>query len=112
MYTQGETFYFEINDEDFELHVLENVTMGENEYLITEDFDGKVRVFKYDEQEEDLEFIEDKREAQEIIEFWKDEYLISSDISDFDDDEYYDREDRDVDHNFYDYDDNYDDNDY
>ncbi|MGL6120611.1 MAG: hypothetical protein ACRC0V_08915, partial [Fusobacteriaceae bacterium] len=84
MYTQGETFYFEVNEEDFELHVLENVTMGENEYLITEDFDGKIRVFKYDEQEEDIEFIEDKREAQEIIEFWKDEYLISSDISDFD----------------------------
>lgn len=114
MYTQGETFYFDIDEEEYELHVLENVILGENEYLITEDFDGKIHVFLYDDKEEEIEYVEDKREASEIIEYWKDEYLISSDIGDFEDDEYYDREDRDLDDDYYDDDDydGYDDDDY
>lgn len=94
MYTYGETFYYEIDDEDLELHVLENVILGDEEYLITEDYEGKIHVFYYDEDEEDIELVTDKRDAQEVIEYWKDEYLVGADIGDFDDDEYYDREDK------------------
>ncbi len=116
MYTQGETFYYDINDEEYQLHVLENVTIGEQEYFITEDFNGKIHVFKYDEEEDDIELILDKRDAQDVIEYWKDEYLVENDdgdISDFEDDEYYDREDRKIDRDYYDdYDDNYDRDDY
>ncbi len=54
MYSQGETFYYDIDDEEYELHVLENVIMGDKEYIIAEDFDGDVHVFLYDEDEEEL----------------------------------------------------------
>ena len=54
MYSQGETFYHDIDDEEYELHVIENVVMGDKEYIIAEDFDGQIHVFLYDEEEEDI----------------------------------------------------------
>lgn len=101
MYTQGETFYYEINDEEYELEVLENVIIGDTEYLVTEDFDGKLYVFSYDEDEEEVVYVSNKRHANEVIEYWKDEYLISADIGDYDDDEYYDRSDIDIEEKYY-----------
>lgn len=92
MYSQGETFYHDIDDEEYELHVLENVIMGDKEYIIAEDFDGEIHVFYYDEDEEEIYLMEDS-DASEVIEYWKEEYLLGEDISDFEEDEYYDRED-------------------
>ena len=92
MYSQGETFYHDIDDEEYELHVIENVVMGDKEYIIAEDFDGQIRVFLYDEEEEDLYLVEDS-DAMEIIEYWREEYLSGDDIGDYEEDEYYDRED-------------------
>ena len=90
MYSQGETFYYDIDDEEYELHVLENVIMGDKEYIIAEDFDGDVHVFLYDEDEEELEILDD---ASVVIDYWKEEYLLGEDIGDYEEDEYYDRED-------------------
>ena len=92
MYSQGETFYHDIDDEEYELHVIENVVMGDKEYIIAEDFDGQIRVFLYDEEEEDIYLVEDS-DAMEIIEYWREEYLSGDDIGDYEEDEYYDRED-------------------
>lgn len=92
MYSQGETFYYDIDDEEYELHVLENVIMGDKEYIIAEDFDGDVHVFLYDEDEEELEILDDG-DASEVIDYWKEEYLLGEDIGDYEEDEYYDRED-------------------
>ena len=92
MYSQGETFYYDIDDEEYELHVLENVIMGDKEYIIAEDFDGDVHVFLYDEDEEELEILDDG-DASEVIDCWKEEYLLGVDIGDYEEDEYYDRED-------------------
>lgn len=93
MYSQGESFYYTIDDEEFELTVLENLIIRDKEYLITEDFDGNNHVFLYDEDEDELEHIDDSSEANSILDYWKDEYLNSENIGDWDDDEYYDRED-------------------
>lgn len=93
MYSQGETFYFDIDDEEFELHVLENITLGDKDYIIAEDFDGGKHVFLYDEEEDDVRMVEDKSETIEIIDHWVNEYLGDEDIGDWDDDGYYDRED-------------------
>ncbi|MGL5124021.1 MAG: hypothetical protein ACRC6K_07695 [Fusobacteriaceae bacterium] len=116
MCTQGETFYYDINDEEYQLHVLKSITIEEEEYFITEDFNRKIYVFKYDEEEDDIELVIDKREAQDVIEYWKDEYSIENeddDLSDYEDDEYYDREDKKIDCNYYgEYDDNYDKDEY
>ena len=92
MYSQGETFYHDIDDEEYELHVVENVVMGDKEYIIAEDFDGQIHVFLYDEEEEDIYLMEDS-DAMEVIEYWREEYLSGDDIGDYEEDEYYDRED-------------------
>ena len=92
MYSQGETFYYDIDDEEFELSVVENITMKDKEYIIAEDYDGDVHVFLYDEDEEELEILDDG-DASEVIDYWKEEYLLGEDIGDYEEDEYYDRED-------------------
>ena len=74
MYSQGETFYHDIDDEEYELHVIENVVMGDKEYIIAEDFDGQIHVFLYNEDEEDIYLMEDS-DAMEVIEYWREEYL-------------------------------------
>lgn len=106
MYSQGETFYYEIDDEEYELHVLENFIMRDKEYIISEDYDGMKQVFLYDEESDELIIIDDRSEASEIIDFWKEEYVGTDDIGDWDDDEYYDREDDEYDNDEY-YDDEY-----
>ena len=96
MYAVGETFYHEIFEEEYELHVIGEVMSGGKEYIIAEDFDGEKHTFVYDENEEELTHIEDEDEAEEVIEFWEVEYNGSgtADIGDWEDDEYYDREDK------------------
>ena len=75
MYSQGETFYHNIDDEEFELTVLENLIIRDKEYLITEDFDGTNYIFLYDEDEDDLIFVDDTAEINTVLDFWKEEYL-------------------------------------
>lgn len=53
-----------------------------------------MHVFIYDEDEDDIFLVEDEDEAAQLIQDWKDEYLDGEDIGDYEDDEYYDREDR------------------
>src|SRR3712207_9205635 len=89
MYSQGETFYYDIEDEEYELSVLSTFLVGEQEYLITEDFDGTLHVFIYDEDEDDVFLVEDEEEAAQLIQDWKEEYLDGEDIGDYEDDEYY-----------------------
>ncbi|MGL4509023.1 hypothetical protein, partial [Cetobacterium sp.] len=67
-----------------------------------EDFDGTNYIFLYDEDEDDLIFVDDAAEINTVLDFWKEEYLGADNIGDWDDDEYYDREDS------YDQDDYYD----
>lgn len=94
MYSQGETFYYDIEDEEYELSVLSSFLLGEQEYLVTEDFDGTLYVFIYDEEEDEVFLVEDEDEAEQMIQYWKEEYLDGEDIGDYEEDEYYDREDR------------------
>ncbi len=93
MYAVGETFYYEISDEEYELHVIGDIILGGKEYIIAEDFEGNKWAFLFDENEEDIILMEDD-EAFEIKEHWEEEYLgSSSDIGDWDEDSYYERED-------------------
>lgn len=93
MYLQGETFYHIIDDEKLEFTVLENIMLKDEEYLITEDITGVKAVFFYDENEDEIVYIDDPMTSNKILDYWKDEYLCSSNIGDWDDDEYYERED-------------------
>lgn len=93
MYAVGETFYYEIQDEEYELNVIGDIILVGTEYLVTEDFEGDKWVFLFDEDEEELVLI-DEDEALDIISYWEKEYFGGgSDIGDWDEDGYYDRED-------------------
>lgn len=91
MYSQGETFEYEIEGEFLELEVVENLSKRGNEYLITEDLNGVYHVFYYDEDLDEIVLL-DEDEGEEIVEYWEEEYLSGENISDFEDDEYYDRD--------------------
>lgn len=104
MYSQGETFYYDIDDEEYELQVVENITIRDKEYIIAEDFDGEFRVFYYDEDEDEIVLL-DEDDSADVIAYWESEYLSGDDIGDYEDDEYYDREDEE-------YQDKYDDEEY
>ena len=104
MYSQGETFYYDIDDEEYELQVVENITIRDKEYIIAEDFDGVLRVFYYDEDEDEIILL-DEDDSADVIDYWESEYLGRDDIGDYEDDEYYDREDEE-------YQDKYDDEDF
>ncbi len=95
MYAVGETFYYEIFEEEHELHVIGDLMSVGKEFIIAEDYDGEKHAFVYDENEEELLYIEDEDEAREVMEFWESEYngAYSNDIGDWDGDEYYERED-------------------
>jgi len=96
MYAVGETFYHEILEEEYELHVIGDLMSSGKEYIIAEDFDGEKHAFIYDENEEELSYIEDEDNAMEVMEFWEKEYngAATADIGDWEGDEYYDREDK------------------
>lgn len=100
MYSQGETFYFDFDGDEYELSVLGNFFFESKDYIVAEDFDGDIYVFYYDEDEDEIFLVESDSEEKAVINHWKDEYLIDSDISDFEDDEYYNREDDILDKDF------------
>ena len=90
MYSQGDTFYFYYDGDEYELNVLETFVLESKEYIISEDYDGEIFVFFYDEDEEELILVEDRTEEKEVIKYWREECLLDDDIGDFEDDEYYD----------------------
>ena len=102
MYAVGETFYHEIFEEEYELHVIGDLIENGKEYIIAEDFDGEKYAFVYDENEEELSHIEDEDDAIEVMDFWETEYsgAASANIGDWEGDEYYDREDSKTDENY------------
>ena len=106
MYSPGEFFYYEDLGTEFE--VLFNLNYDHAEYLIAENEDGERQVFLSNDEEETIELIEDEDLIDEILEYWEEEYLDKSDIGDWDEDEYYDREDHvNIDDQFEDFDEEY-----
>lgn len=106
MYSPGEFFNYEDLGTEFE--VLANLTYDHDEYIIVENEDGDRYVFISNDDEEEVELIEDEDLADEILEYWEEEYLDKADIGDWDEDEYYDREDHvNIDDKFEDYDEEY-----
>lgn len=74
MYSVGESFCYEINDEEVELNIIGDVIIRGNEYIIAEDEDNNKFVFIYDDNEEDLIYIDDTEVAEELINSWQSEY--------------------------------------
>jgi len=94
MYSQGESFFYEINDDEVEFNVLANIEYEDKEYIIAENLEGDTFIFFYDDTEENIELVEFDVEASEIISYWKDEFDEDDSPVDLGDEDYYDREDR------------------
>ncbi|WP_028856509.1 hypothetical protein [Psychrilyobacter atlanticus] len=95
MYAVGENFEYMIEDEERDMSVVGDIMMFGDEYLIGEDLDGKRYVFIYREDEEIVELVDEEDEASDILDNWEDEYYAGgTNIGDWDDDSYYEREDK------------------
>ncbi|MCS5420734.1 MULTISPECIES: hypothetical protein [Psychrilyobacter] len=95
MYAVGENFEYMIEEEECDISVVGDIMMFGDEYLIGEDLDGKRYVFIYREDEEIVELVDEEDEASDIMDNWEDEYYAGgTDIGDWDDDSYYEREDK------------------
>lgn len=95
MYAVGENFEYMIEDEERDISVVGDIMMFGDEYLIGEDLDGKRYVFIYREDEEIVEIVDEEDEASDILDNWEDEYYAGgTNIGDWDDDSYYEREDK------------------
>ncbi|RUA06142.1 MAG: hypothetical protein DSY38_04865 [Fusobacteria bacterium] len=94
MYAIGENFEYLIDDEELDISVIGDIMLFGDEYLIGEDLEGQKYVFIYREDEEIVELIEDEDEISDILDSWEDEYFAGgTDIGDWEDDSYYERED-------------------
>jgi DNA-directed RNA polymerase subunit delta len=94
MYAVGENFEYLIEDEELDISVIGDIMMFGDEYLIGEDLDGTRYVFIYREDDEMVELVGDEDESSEILDDWEEEYYAGgTDIGDWDDDSYYERED-------------------
>ena len=95
MYAVGENFEYLIEDEEKDISVVGDIMMFGDEYLIGEDLDGKRYVFIYKEDEEIVEMVDEEDESSDILDNWEEEYYAGgTDIGDWDDDSYYEREDK------------------
>ena len=94
MYAVGENFEYLIEDEELDISVIGDIMLFGDEYIIGEDIDGKRYVFIYREDEELVELVEDEDEATDILDAWEEEYYAgATNIGDWDEDSYYERED-------------------
>ena len=95
MYAVGENFEYIIEDEEYDISIIGDIMLFGDEYLIGENLDGKRYVFIYREDEEIVELVEEEDEATDILDNWEEEYYAGGiDIGDWDDDSYYEREDK------------------
>ena len=95
MYAVGENFEYMIEDQEYDISVVGDIMMFGDEYLIGEDLEGKRYVFIYKENEEMVQLVEEEDESTDILDNWEEEYYAGgTNIGDWDDDSYYEREDK------------------
>ncbi len=95
MYAVGENFDYFIEDEELDISVIGDIMMFGDEYLIGEDLDGKRYVFIYKIDEDIVELVEDEDEASDLMDSWEEEYYAGgTNIGDWEEDSYYEREDK------------------
>lgn len=93
MFLPGDYFTGRVLGDEIEFEIVATLTYENDDYVIAESSDGEKYVFLAND-EEDLEHIDDEDQVEEILEYWEEEYGDEKeDIGDWEDDEYYDRED-------------------
>ncbi|NME35756.1 MULTISPECIES: DUF1292 domain-containing protein [Fusobacterium] len=93
MFLPGDYFTGRVLGDEIEFEIVATLTYENDDYVIAESSDEEKYVFLAND-EEDLEHIDDEDQVEEILEYWEEEYGDEKeDIGDWEDDEYYDRED-------------------
>lgn len=94
MFSLGDYFTKEISGNEYDFEIIDTVTYDSEDYLIADSGEGETFVF-IDNDEDELEYVNDPDLTDEILDFWRYSQDHPSDnIGDWDDDEYYDREDK------------------
>lgn len=89
MYSVGENFYYEIDDEEYEYYVIGDMIIKGKEYLVAEDEDHNKKVFIYDDIAEEIQMIDGEEEQDELLEMLENEfYGTSEEIGIWADDEF------------------------
>lgn len=89
MYSVGEVFTYEIEDNEESFTAVGDIIIKGKEYIIAEDEDNMKYVFRYDEEEEQIEII-DEEEADLYLEYWQQEYYGTSEEVDLWEEDYSD----------------------
>lgn len=99
MYSMGETFYYDMEDEEKEYHVVGDVVIRGKEYIIGEDDMNCYYVFWYDDMNEELTYIDDADEAEKLIDEWQEEYYGTIDEVGLWEEDYEDEDEEDEEYN-------------
>lgn len=92
MFSLGNYFKKEISGNDYDFEIISTVTYEDEKYILADNEEGETFVFINDDN--NLEYLDEPDLADEILDFWRysqDKSL--DDIGDWEEDEYYDRED-------------------
>ena len=92
MYLTGETFSYEINDEDKDFTVIGDAMIKGKEYIIAENENNRKVVFLYDEDTEEITFLEDRKQTDTIVKYWQEEYYGTMEEVDIWEEDYNDRD--------------------
>lgn len=92
MYAVGESFNYEIDEEEVEITIVGDIFIRGKEYIIGETNEGKKIVFKYDDEDEDVKYVDDDDEKNKLVSYWEDEYYGTIEEVNFWEDEYSDEE--------------------
>jgi len=87
MYSVGENFYYEIDDEEYEYFVIGDMIIKGKEYIVAENEEHEKVVFLYDDLEETVSKVEEEDEQEELLEFWENEFYGTSEENGLWDDE-------------------------
>ncbi|MDP0488890.1 MAG: hypothetical protein Q7K36_05175 [Fusobacterium sp. JB020] len=94
MFSLGDYFTKEISGNEYDFEIIDNVTYESEDYLLADNEEGETFVF-IDTEGDKPEYLEDPDLSDEILDFWRYSEDTSLDnIGDWEEDEYYDREDR------------------
>lgn len=92
MYLTGETFSYEINDDEKEFTVIGDAMIKGKEYIIAENEDNKKVAFLYDDDTEELMLVEDRKHSEMIVKYWQEEYYGTMEEVDIWEEDYNERD--------------------
>lgn len=111
MYSIGESFVYEFEDEEKQLGIVGDIVIKGKEYIIGVDDSEGYYVFCYNDEEEELVFIDDHEESDLLIKEWQEEYYGTIDEVSLWEEDYDERDEIETEEASYYDEDNYDDED-